>query len=192
MQNQHKTIQECILRFNTRSALIDELVPYVVGRDEVVIADLGAGAFSVIGRVYEDVDIIIYPSDSQNFNRFYKKHHIAPRYPIEYQNMESLTYPDKVFDLVVCLNALDHVKDAQKAVEEMIRVCKMGGNVYVDCALHQLDTGYRHFWNAHKDGVLSNRTGSFDLKAYGFQITYKPTDEDIRYHHIIATYQKYA
>jgi SAM-dependent methyltransferase len=104
--------------------------------------------------------------------------------------MEKLTYEDNFFDIVHCLNALDHTRDALTAVKEMIRVCKPGGYVYIDCHLDQLDTGHLHYWNAKEDGTLTNYKETFDLKDFGFQIKYINEYDESRYNHIIAVLQK--
>lgn len=40
---------------------------------------------------------------------------------------EKLDFPDEHFDLVVCVNVLDHVEDAEKCLNEISRVLKKGG-----------------------------------------------------------------
>jgi len=40
---------------------------------------------------------------------------------------ECLNFPDNYFDLVICINVLDHVQDAKKCLEEIIRVAKSNG-----------------------------------------------------------------
>lgn len=84
-------------------------------------------------------------------------------------DMEKLPYEDNSFDLVTCINALDHTRDAEAALEEMLRV---GRSIYINCALYQL-TRHRkhHYWDADPNGVLTNPSGKFDLKDYGFEIT---------------------
>lgn len=158
--------------------LIDPLIPLIGDKKEVSIADIGSGPVSKIGQYIEGVEVKIYPCDKQNFPG------------IEYQDMEKLTYPDNYFDIVHSSNALDHTKNAKKAVEEMIRVCKVGGIVYIECWLDQLDTGYKHYWNAKEDGCFLNKTDRFDLKDFGFQIKYIDGHTESRYNRIIATLQK--
>jgi ubiquinone/menaquinone biosynthesis C-methylase UbiE len=46
-------------------------------------------------------------------------------------NAESLDFPDESFDLVISITALEFIKDPQKAVDEMVRVCRKGGRVVV-------------------------------------------------------------
>lgn len=104
--------------------------------------------------------------------------------PVEVQDMENLTYPDESFDVVVCINALDHTHDLRKALSELMRV---GDYVYIKCWLDQKQTGYRHFWDAKEDGTITNGQETIDLKHYGFDIRYTDTGGERRYSYIEAT-----
>jgi SAM-dependent methyltransferase len=42
---------------------------------------------------------------------------------------EELDFADEYFDLVVCINVLDHVQDSRRCVEQVLRVTKGGGYV---------------------------------------------------------------
>lgn len=190
MLNQHKTITDNIAKYNQVLELAPELVPLLDGKKEVRIADIASGPYSKIGRYYEGTSIRVYPSDNQNFEPFYKKYKFLPIFPIEYQNMEQLSYQDEYFDIVHCANALDHTKDAYKAVLEMIRVCKVGGWVYIDCCLDQKKTGHKHYWNANENGIFSNDDEIFNLRDFGFEIKLIDNGGERRYNHIIATLNK--
>ena len=192
MLNQHQTIRDNIEKFNKPMPLVSHLAALIGNKKTVKIADLGSGAYSTIGSYLNGVEVDIYHSDNQDFSAFCKKYDFVPRIPIEYQDMEQLTYPDESFDIVHCANALDHTRDAAIAVEEMIRVCKPGGWVYIDSHLDQLDTGHKHYWNAKKDGVFTNDNAKllFDLKDWGFKIKFIDRGGESRYNHIIATLQK--
>jgi len=43
----------------------------------------------------------------------------------------SLAFPDESFDLVISITALEFIKEYEKAISEMVRVCKKGGRVVV-------------------------------------------------------------
>lgn len=90
---------------------------------------------------------------------------------IDRQDMEHLSYADKIFDLVICINALDHTPDARQALEELIRV---GKQVYINCAIDQR-TRHRkkHYWDAKSDGRFVNPEAEFDLKDYDFEIDFE-------------------
>lgn len=131
---------------------------------EFKIADLGAGPKSVIS---------VYSSDVRDING------------VEKQDMENLTYPDNSFNMVVCQNALDHTKDAEKALNEMIRICKPGGIVFIKCWLDQKDTGHKHYYNAKEDGRFEGKN-TFNLTDYGFVIKYTNKGGERRYNYIEA------
>lgn len=44
---------------------------------------------------------------------------------------EEIPFPDNYFDLVICLNALDHTINPQKVIEESFRVVKNGGTFFL-------------------------------------------------------------
>lgn len=60
-------------------------------------------------------------------------------YPHEWSNYikfsygESLPYEDDYFDVVTSYQALEHVSDVNKCLEEMMRVVKAGGGVHIMC-----------------------------------------------------------
>ena len=134
--------------------LVAYLIPLVGDKKEVRIADIGSGPIPRIGQNLEGVKVTVYSSDKQDFTEVWKKYNIDPPPLIEYQDMEKLTYPDEFFDIVHCENALDHTRNAQAAVKELIRVCKTSGWVYIDCNLNQKDTGYKHYLNTKKNRTM--------------------------------------
>lgn len=47
----------------------------------------------------------------------------------EHQNIECLTYDDSLFDLVICLEVLEHVSNPFAAIQELYRVLKPNGTI---------------------------------------------------------------
>lgn len=111
-------------------------------------------------------------------------------YPgVSVENMEWIGSDDESFDGVMCINALDHTKDAQKAVEELIRVAKDW--VYINCNLIQKTTsGKGHYWDMLEDGTMTNGEDSFNLKDYGFKLHNITYGGERRYDEVIATLKK--
>jgi|SRR3990167_5935846 len=170
--------------------LVDYLIPLVEDKKEVKVADIGCGPIPKTGQYLKGVNVTIYSSDKQDFTDTWIKYNIDPPPNVEYQDMEKLSYPNEFFDIVHCVNALDHTRHALAAVKEMIRICKTGGWVYIDCNLDQKDTGYKHFWNAKEDGTFTNNIDTFDLKDFGFTIKYVDNGGERRHNQIIATLKK--
>ena len=129
-------------------------------KKEVKIADIGCGMFSTTGSTLEGVEVEIYPSDflADEYNEMLRDSNVTPVIPVEKQDMTNLTYKDEFFDVVHCVNALDHCNDPQKALQEMLRVLKPGGWLYLR---HYQNVGefmrYRgeHKWNIDlsEDGI---------------------------------------
>lgn len=190
MLNQYKAVRDMIANFNTPNPLVDYLRPFIGDKKEVKILDIGSGPFSTIGHYLEGVTLDIHNADNQDFTKFYKKNQVTPIVPIEYQDMENLMYNWDFFDIVHCANALDHTKNALKAVYEMIRVCKPGGIVYIACNLYQMETGHKHYWNATEEGIFENNKGRFDLKELGFSMQIIDNGGEKRYNKIIAIKMK--
>lgn len=130
-------------------------LPLIGDKKEVNIADIGAGAINLLGNTLLDVKINLFPSDimADEFNILLKEINITPVIPVLKQDMENLTYEDNFFDIVHCSNALDHCVNPLKVIDEMIRVCKPGGYVYLR---HARNEGRRekylnlHHWNLHE------------------------------------------
>jgi ubiquinone/menaquinone biosynthesis C-methylase UbiE len=53
---------------------------------------------------------------------------------------EAIPFPDEHFDVVVCINALDHVDDVERATAEMCRVLVPGGLLLLIVEIHPRPT----------------------------------------------------
>jgi len=150
----------------------------LVKSEEVEVLDAGSGPHAItLCEFVNGVSMEITSIDHRDFPGVIK------------MSMEALTYPDSSFDIVQCINALDHTKNAVQALKELIRVAR--GAVYIDCALDQHSTsGGWHYWDAKEDGTFTNGNESFNLKDYGFKIEYINNGGERRYNHIIARLQK--
>lgn len=190
MINQHQTIKDNIAKYNKRRPFAEHLLQYVEGIKEIHVLDIGSGPYSVIGNEIKGADFTMFLADNQDFSNFWRKYKAYPAFKVEYQDMERLQYRDNFFDLVHCANALDHTRDALSAVKEMIRVCKPGGWVYIDCHLDQLDTGHKHKWNVKNNGLLTNNKEKFNLRDFGFSVNFISNGGESRYDRIVATLQK--
>lgn len=71
---------------------------------------------------------------SQSCIAIAKAHAAASGFEIDYQHgfAESLLYPDNYFDVVLCVDVLEHVADLKQTISEIYRVLKPGGLFYFD------------------------------------------------------------
>lgn len=153
-------------------------------RKEVSIAELGSGMFCTIGSLWKTAKVKVYPSDvlADEFNQILKDAGITSLIPVVRENMESLSYPDNFFDIVHCVNALDHTENPLKAIKEMYRVVKPDGFIYlrhfVNVGEHEKYSGL-HLWNINiyngNDCIFWNRQEKFLLSEHfrGFTTTMK-------------------
>ena len=142
------------------------LYPYfeeLIGdKREISIADLGAGILSTTGSVWPGVEVKVYPSDyyADDYAELFKYWKITPVFPIEYQDMEKLTYQDESFDIVHCANALDHTLNPNIALREMYRVCKHDGWIYLR---HSPNEGERHRYSMQHQWNITIENGIFTI-----------------------------
>lgn len=162
-----------LVHFNHEAELPDYFGPLIGEKKEVTIAELGAGPICTIGNLWKDVKVNIFASDilQEKYAPWWEKHGASPIVPVKFEDMERLSYPDNFFDIVHCVNALDHTLEAKDALEEMIRVCKPGGWIYLRHAADQRKK-YRgmHEWDINIiDGecIFTKPNESFLLKELG-------------------------
>lgn len=133
------------------------IVEMLNGQNKVRILDAGAGPFSLVGTRGVNRIVALTACDilADEYLILCMENGIVPFIPVEYQNMESLTYPSGAFDLVHCVNALDHTKNAVTALKELCRVCAPSGWVYLR---HFLNVGTRHgYKGSHKWNITEDR-----------------------------------
>ena len=68
--------------------------------------------------------------------------HLAPESVIQGVG-EAIPFGDNAFDLVWCFTVLEHVQNVRRCIEEMIRVTKPLGRIFV------VTPDYRQFWENH-------------------------------------------
>jgi SAM-dependent methyltransferase len=161
-----------LAQFNREIPLPDYFAPMIGDKKEVIVAELGAGPINTIGNFWKGVTVVIRASDvmQPEYEKFRHDNNATLIIPIEYQDMESLTYADKTFDIVHCVNALDHTPNPKKALSEMARVCKSGGWIYLRHAPYQMKRyGGMHEWNIYMEGsacIFQGKKETFTLEGF--------------------------
>jgi 2-polyprenyl-3-methyl-5-hydroxy-6-metoxy-1,4-benzoquinol methylase len=57
--------------------------------------------------------------------------HGLPRERFVKAGAEAIPHPDESFDFIYCYTVIEHVADVERSIDEMLRVCKVGGLVYI-------------------------------------------------------------
>lgn len=159
-------------------------------KKEVVIADIGAGMFSTTGSTWGIVKVTLYPSDilADDYNKLLEEKGVVPIIKVLKEDMTELSYEDNFFDIVNCVNALDHCIDPLTAIQEMYRVCKPDGFIYLrhfnNNAEYEGYSGF-HAWNISKvigadDCLIWNTIEQFLLSDYfaDFKVSIKNDIDD--------------
>ncbi|MBU1159561.1 class I SAM-dependent methyltransferase [Patescibacteria group bacterium] len=72
-------------------------------------------------------------------------------------DIQQMPFPDGDFDAFICKSVLEHIENPQKAVSELCRVLKRGGNglIYVPFIFpyHAEKGVYKDYWRFSEDGV---------------------------------------
>lgn len=159
-------------QYNHDAQLPTYFVPMIGDKKTVDIAEVGAGPINTIGNRWPGVSVFVAASDvlQSEYEKLWEQHKAIPLVPVLYEDMEKLSYPDESFDIVHCVNALDHTQDAEAALEEMFRVCKSGGWIYLRHAPDQMRRfGGHHYWNIHMEGdecVFQGKDMTFTLTGF--------------------------
>jgi len=115
----------------SRFRYFDRVIPHWEGLE---VLDIGCGAgftaefLAKRGACVSGID----PSDPAL--RAAKAHAEATHLTIDYRlgSAEHLPYPDVSFDVVVCVDVLEHVGDLEKSLQEAFRVLRRGGYLLFD------------------------------------------------------------
>jgi len=127
----------------------------------------GIGNFTTTLSKYGKVTAI--DIDQSLIDKLNKENH--PRIKAGYGDIEKSKYffKDKSFDIIVCINVLEHVKDDEKALQNMYRLLKKGGKLILLVPIHdflygEIDKAINHFRRYNPEHLVTQ------LKQMGFII----------------------
>jgi SAM-dependent methyltransferase len=135
--------------------------------ESVTILDVGAGPLTILGKVWEGHDVEITPVDAlaDAYDEALAREGIVPLVRTITCPTEALArrFQPEQFDLAHAHNALDHHAEILRAIEQMLRVTRVGGHVVMRHGRNEAErAGYigLHQWNLSIDGsdyVVWNR-----------------------------------
>jgi ubiquinone/menaquinone biosynthesis C-methylase UbiE len=134
--------------------LIDESTQVLVvgagtGSDFFALLDTGANVYAIEPNV-NAVQILQLKAIKAAVTKGYAIQSVA----------ETLPFPDNSFDLTWCFTVVEHVQNVERSIEEMIRVTKPGGYIYINTP------DYRQFYEAHYKMTLPMFLPKWIIRLY--------------------------
>jgi len=90
------------------------------------------------------------------------------------ENAEALRFGSDRFDLVTCLEVIEHVSDSQKVIHEIARVLKPGGSAIITCPSATFPATYDPI-----NRVLAPLGKHVSMGAYGYGHSWLVKEEDV-------------
>jgi len=69
---------------------------------------------------------------------------------------EQIPIVDNYFDVILCVNALDHMEDMEKSLSEMHRILKKGGSLYLKILSYKIINSFLEFLDSNHPHHLKN------------------------------------
>jgi ubiquinone/menaquinone biosynthesis C-methylase UbiE len=108
------------------------------------LLDAGCGSGVLLSKLVDEFGIIGAGIDFSEKEIGIAKSHF-PQIPFQIGTVESIPFPDRSFDKVLCYGALLYLKDWKPAVLELFRVCREGGKILLG-DLPSTSHRYRLYW----------------------------------------------
>ena len=158
--------------FTARRRILARLIKkYSAGRNEKRILDLGTGT-GVMLQQSSGADLTVGLDREARAIKFCRERGIRN---LVRGNVEYLPIKDGAFDLIFCLDLLEHIGNDRRALEEIFRVCRKGGFILITVPAFQFLWGEQDEINEHVRRYtakeLTAKIGSSDLIAIR-KITY--------------------
>jgi ubiquinone/menaquinone biosynthesis C-methylase UbiE len=98
----------------------------------ILVVGAGTGAEGVVfAQRGAEVHGIEPSSEAMDILRLKAELHGIPAGRFQQATAEQIPHPDGSFDFVYCYTVIEHVQDVERSIDEMIRVCKVGGTIYI-------------------------------------------------------------
>jgi ubiquinone/menaquinone biosynthesis C-methylase UbiE len=96
---------------------------------------------------------------------------------------ENMPFKNESFDLILCLNMLDHVEDVEKSFSEIARVLKSKGYLLFNCDLRDVIDG------CHPQTISKELISGFE-KIYNLKVLSYEKGRRLGFETYTAIYQK--
>ena len=112
-----------------------EAAAIIGDHEDGLVLDVGAGLRENLSHVIQ-LDAIPFPTADVS------------------ASAEAMPFADESFDAVIACNLMEHVSSPTEVIKELRRVCKIGGQMYVDwTSVHPYHGFPHHYFNATETGL---------------------------------------
>lgn len=140
IENKNKSHYEAEKQIKT----IGKLINFDFKNKRVLIVGAGTGVELI--RFHKiKADVYALEPDGKAFEILQIKAKInnIPQNKIIKAVAENIPFKDRTFDFIYCYTVLEHVQNVKKSIQEMIRVTKKDGYIFIACP------DYRYLWEGH-------------------------------------------
>lgn len=133
-----------------------------IEKDKVIALDLGCGAGNLTNHLLDMGCEVIAADVSKGFLELVKDKFLGKKITTYQLNGSDLNgIDDRSIDFIATYSVLHHIPDYIKTINEMIRVCSLGGIIYID---HEQNNAY---WSNTKSYIeFKSKVNKFDYKKF--------------------------
>ncbi len=161
------------LRFDPNLPLQTEIAKLLPNSKEVNILDVGAGPFTYLGKIYEDVKLNIIAVDplADEYDKILFKYSVSPLVHTKKLEAEKLTtkFNKNHFDLVFARNCIDHAYSPENAILEMLEVVK---NKHYVLLMHRPNEAEHENWQGLHQWNFSIENEDFVISSKNFRVNF--------------------
>ena len=143
-----------------RLAFYEEVAEISAREDPRAVIDVGCGAGNLLRSVVERTRpdrVVGIDYASAGIRRAQQ---LVPSGEFHAQSLYEVSLDEK-FDLVLCTEVLEHVRDPRRAVETLVRLCERPGTIVIT-----VPDGAQDAWEGHRNFWSKSELESF-LRQYG-------------------------
>ena len=118
--------------------ILDNLISSIITKQSDRCLDAACGIGNNIETLLYYFNKVEAFDKSTNAVKFAKDYYHAKENSVEINvgSLEAIHFNDNHFDVVICTEALEHINDVKKVVNELVRVTKPGGHIIISFQNH--------------------------------------------------------
>lgn len=117
---------------------LEKLMKDIEIKDNLKISDIGCGGGKLsfhLNHKYPNVNysLMDYNEDAISIAR---ELNTSDNFDFKIGNIYNMPYDNNYFDITNCLVVVSFIEDAQKAIEELLRITKKGGHIFISALVN--------------------------------------------------------